>query len=70
MPRPKTARPEGGCLTIHRQRHYPLLYWLKRTKRDELIMATTTSCSLVNKRRKKNCINNKIIVITNQRCKA
>ena len=35
VPRPKTARPEGGCLTIHRQCHYLVLYWLKRPLRDE-----------------------------------
>ena len=30
VPRPKTARPEGGCVIIHRPYRYPLPFWLKR----------------------------------------
>ena len=29
VPRPKTARPEGGCLTMHQSSSYPLPFWLK-----------------------------------------
>jgi hypothetical protein len=30
VPMPKTARPEGGCLTIHQSSSHPLPFWLKR----------------------------------------
>ena len=29
VPMPKTARPEGGCLTIHQSSSHPLPFWLK-----------------------------------------
>ena len=36
VPRPNTARPEGGCLTIHQSSSHPLPFWLKRLLREEL----------------------------------
>ena len=30
VPRPKTARPEGGCVSIHRPHHPSAAVWLKR----------------------------------------
>ena len=36
VPMPNTARPEGGCLTIHQSSSHPLPFWLKRLVREEL----------------------------------
>ena len=46
VPRPKTARPDGGCLTIHRQYHYPVLYWLKPPQGEESYWHDNTTCTL------------------------
>ena len=35
VPMPNTARPEGGCLTIHQSSSHPLPFWLIRSVREE-----------------------------------
>ena len=43
VPSPKMARPEGGCVIIHRPRLSPLPFWLKRNKYVRVIKATKSA---------------------------